>query len=169
MTIRAFLPRDREKLQRILRQRDTFTQEEIRVALELLDEASSHPEREEYWVFCAVDAGEEPVGYICFGPIPMTEAAYDLYWIAVEEGASRRGIGAGLVRFMEERVRQRGATQIYVDTSSTAPYDVARAFYEKSGYRVVCTLPDFYREGDHKVLFVKRFSNPAGRLPERCP
>jgi len=165
VNIRGFLPRDKERLLRILSQRDTFSPEEIQVALELLDEAWAHPDKEDYRVFCAVDEQDEPVGYVCFGPIPMTEAAWDLYWIAVDEAACRQGVATALVALMEETVRSRGARQIYIDTSSTPRYEAARSFYRRNGYHEVCRLEDFYRQGDHKVLFVKRLRD-AG-LPPR--
>jgi ribosomal protein S18 acetylase RimI-like enzyme len=100
-------------------------------------------------------------GYICFGPVPMTDGCYDLYWIAVDEEFSRQGIAGKLLGFMEEFIIQKGARRIYVDTSTTAPYEPARSFYEKHGYQVACELKDFYREGDHKIIFMKEVSSSA--------
>jgi GNAT superfamily N-acetyltransferase len=155
MAIKPFAPRDRDSIRRILRQRGTFTAAEIKGALEILDEILRHPKRRAYYAFCSFDGRIDPAGYICFGPIPMTERCFDLYWIAVDEASARKGIGGRLLQFMEEFVRQRGARRIYVDTSSTLAYAPARAFYEKHGYRAECVLSDFYREGDHQVIYMK--------------
>jgi ribosomal protein S18 acetylase RimI-like enzyme len=155
MVIKPFAPRDRDVIHRILRQRGTFTVAEIKGALEILDESLRHPKSRAYYAFCAFDGRIDPAGYICFGPIPMTERCFDLYWIAVDEASARKGIGGRLLQFMEKFVGSRGGRRIYVDTSSTSAYTPARAFYEKHGYRTECVLYDFYREGDHKVIYMK--------------
>jgi ribosomal protein S18 acetylase RimI-like enzyme len=155
MVIRPLVCQDKEKILRVLRQRGTFTEKEIKVAVEVVDDALHYPEREDYHIFCAYDEAENFVGYICFGPIPMTQNCYDLYWIVVDEQFSRKGIGGRLLRFMEDRVVRENARRIYLDTSSTQAYLPARSFYEKHGYRLVCILRDFYREGDHKMIFMK--------------
>jgi len=155
MRIRPVTTHDRKEILRLLRQRGTFNQREIRVALDVIDEALDRPEKGDYHVFCARDGNANLAGYICFGPIPMTDGCYDLYWIAVDERMSKKGIGGKLLAFMEEFLVREGARQIYVDTSSTPPYEPARSFYEKHGYHVACLLEDFYRKGDHKVIFMK--------------
>jgi ribosomal protein S18 acetylase RimI-like enzyme len=152
--IRPLCAVDRAKIHAILTQRGTFNAVEIQVALEVLDDAIAHPEGD-YWVYCAIDVQNSVTGYICFGPIPLTEGCFDLYWIAVEEESSRRGVGALLLRHMEGLLRQHGARHVYVDTSSTPAYEAARAFYEKHGYHKACIFQDFYRIGDHKVLYMK--------------
>jgi ribosomal protein S18 acetylase RimI-like enzyme len=95
----------------------------------------------------------------------MTDRCYDLYWIKVDEAASRKGVGGRLLEFMEEFVAREGARRIYVETSSTEPYQAARSFYEKHGYRIVCSLEDFYREGDHKMIFMKDIRHGIMRDP----
>ena len=155
MKVRPVKTHNRKEVSRLLRQGKTFNEKEVQVALEVVDEALRRPEKGDYCAFCALDSNGSLAGYICFGPIPMTEGCYDLYWIAVDERLSRRGIGGKLLGFMEEFVIKKGARRIYVDTSSTPPYEPARAFYEKHGYRVACLLGDFYRKGDHKVIFMK--------------
>ena len=155
MKIKPVQTHDRKVLSRLFRQRGTFNENEVQVALEVVDESLRRPEKGDYQTFCAVDGHGSLAGYISFGPIPMTEGCYDLYWIAVDEAFSRRGVGGALLGFMEEFVIRKGARRIYVDTSSTPPYEPARSFYEKHGYRVACLLEDFYRKGDHKVIFMK--------------
>ncbi|UCG63457.1 MAG: GNAT family N-acetyltransferase [Deltaproteobacteria bacterium] len=159
MRIRPVTTHDRKEIVRLLRQRGTFNQREIRVALDVIDEALERPEKGDYHAFCARDGNANLAGYICFGPIPMTDGCYDLYWIAVDERMSKKGIGGKLLAFMEEFLVREGARRIYVDTSSTPHYKPARSFYKKHGYHVACLLKDFYREGDHKVIFMKEVSS----------
>lgn len=141
-------------------QRGTFNAMEIQVALEVLDEAIAHPEGD-YSVYSAVDKDDALVGYICFGPIPLTQGSFDLYWIAVDEACSRCGAAALLLRHMETLLRDQGGRQVYVDTSSTPLYQPARAFYEKHGYRRLCVFENFYRVGDHKVLYMKNLQGTS--------
>jgi ribosomal protein S18 acetylase RimI-like enzyme len=168
MVIRPLVWQDKDKIQQLLEQRGTFNKKEIEVAVELVDEALRFPEREEYHVACAIDPPDSLAGYICFGPIPMTDGCYDLYWIVVDKKYSRNGIGGRLIEFMEKDVINKRARRIYVDTSSASGYDAARSFYEKHGYRLVCVLKDFYRENDHKMIYVKELGHclhPGQQLP----
>jgi ribosomal protein S18 acetylase RimI-like enzyme len=155
MVIRSLVAEDEPKIRRIVEQMGIFNKEEIRVALGLLDEALSHPEMQDYYVRCAVDEFDSLAGYICFGPIPLTDGCYDLYWIAVDKRFSRQGVGGKLLEHMEDFVVKKKARRIYVDTSSTPGYEAARSFYEKHGYRVACILDSFYRQGDDKIILVK--------------
>jgi len=168
MVIRPLVWQDKDKIRQLLEQRGTFNKKEIEVAVELVDEALRFPEREEYHVACAIDPPDSLAGYICFGPIPMTDDCYDLYWIIVDEKYSGNGIGGRLLEFMEKGLINKRARRIYVDTSSASGYDAARSFYEKHGYRLVCVLKDFYRENDHKMIYMKELGHcvhPSQQLP----
>jgi ribosomal protein S18 acetylase RimI-like enzyme len=155
MQVRPLIPHERDKVARLLRHRGIFNKREIQVALEVIDEALNRPEKKDYEVFCAFGSRGSLAGYICFGPVPMTDKCYDLYWIVVDQKFSRRGVGGKLLGFMEAFVTRKGARRIYIETSSSPPYEPARCLYEKHGYQVVCLLKDFYREGDHKMIFMK--------------
>ncbi|GAB4349570.1 MAG: hypothetical protein Kow0099_32730 [Candidatus Abyssubacteria bacterium] len=158
MYIRPLAPKDRLALSKILRQRGTFNQKEVSVALELIDEVLSNRQGNSYHIYCACDEFDEPAGYICFGPIPMTDHCYDLYWIAVDERFARKGVGHALLAFMEDFALRQGIKRIYVETSSTPPYRAARAFYRKHRYDIVAVLTDFYRTGDHKMIFLRELA-----------
>ena len=155
MVIRPVELQNKKKICQIIKHKGTFNENEVRVAMEVLDEALRYPEKGDYHVFCATDDSGSIAGYICFGPIPLTDGSYDLYWIVVDKEFSRKGVGRKLLMFMEEFVARKRARHIYVDTASTPAYEAARSFYKKNGYRVVCVLDDFYRKGDNKVIFVK--------------
>ena len=157
MLIRPYSSPDRDRIRDILEGSETFTTEEVAVALSVIDDAVRCPELEDYTVFCAESEEGAVVGYICFGPIPMTDRCYDLYWICVDRSSKKTGIGSLLISRMESDLEQRKARHIYIDTSSSPPYDDARSFYERHGYRVVSVSPDFYCEGDDKIVYVKRF------------
>jgi ribosomal protein S18 acetylase RimI-like enzyme len=154
ITIRPIINQDKEKIFHLLKQRGTFNKKEIEVAIEVIEDALAGPENG-YYIFCAVKETSDVAGFICFGPIPLTEGCYDLYWIAVDETFSRHGVGKKLLATMEHFVINEEGRQIYIDTSSTEPYLPARSFYQTNGYRIATVLHDFYRQGDNKVIFMK--------------
>ena len=162
MSIRPLARHDKDSIHHLMKQRGMFTSEEIQVALELVDEVVYHPEKNNYYAFCTTDSADFIAGYICFGPIPMTDRCFELYWIAVDERCSSQGIGGKLIGQMEAFVAGKNARRVYVETSSTSPYRAARAFYRKHGYRVVGMLHDFYRQGDHNMIFMKELEFPDG-------
>jgi ribosomal protein S18 acetylase RimI-like enzyme len=155
MVIRPVELQDRDKIRKLIERRGTFNKKEVQVAIEVVDEALRHPGKGDYYVLCAVDSPDAIAGYICFGPIPMTDDCYDLYWIVVDKDFSGKGVGGRLLQSMEEFLIGQKARRIYVDTESGPAYDAARSFYKKSGFRVVCMLDDFYRKGADKVIFMK--------------
>jgi ribosomal protein S18 acetylase RimI-like enzyme len=131
-----------------------FTREEILVALELVDGALAEPGGD-YRVLCA-DVDGVLAGYICYGPTPMTEGTWDLYWIVTRPQLRGVGVGKRLTAAMEEELRGYGARLIRVETSRLDGYGDARAFYERQQYPVVAVMPDFYRPGDDLLVMLKR-------------
>ena len=164
LKIRSLILEDRDEIGRIIAQVRVFNPAELKVALELVDEALQHPERDEYHVLCAVNGQNEVIGYACFGPVPMTDRCFDLYWIAVDEGAARQGVGKRLLDGVEDFARKRDARRIYVETSSTPPYDAARSFYSRNGYLRECILEGFYRADDHKIIYRKELQPEPARI-----
>ena len=94
-------------------------------------------------------------GYYCIGETPMTEATYDLYWIAVDPQAHGRGIGKQLLRHCEEFIKSRGGSLVIAETSSLDKYVKTRAFYERNRYTQASRIKDYYSRGDDLVVFIK--------------
>ena len=88
--------------------------------------------------------------------MPLTAATYDLYWIAVRHDRRGSGLGRALLAGAETAIQAMGGRDVYVDTSSRLQYEPTRAFYLAAGYRLAAEFPDFYAEGDGKVVLVKR-------------
>jgi len=152
--IRPLSARDRAPLQQLLTKDELFTREEVSVALELIDAALAEPGGE-YRVLCA-DLDGKLAGYICYGPTPMTEGTWDLYWIATHPDARGLGVARALAAHMEQQLRGLGARQVRVETSALDGYGAARAFYERLHYPVAAVLPDFYKPGDDLLVMLKR-------------
>lgn len=132
-----------------------FTDEEVAIAAELVEERLKRGEASGYSFVLASTVGML-AGYTCYGPIGGTDRAYDLYWIAVDPRHQQIGLGKLLLAETERALRTLGATRYYADTSSTERYTPTRRFYERAGFRQVANIPDFYREGDGKIIYEKR-------------
>ena len=62
-------------------------------------------------------------------------------------------------------MRKAGAKHIYVDTSSSDRYAATRGFYQQMGFVEEARLPDFYGDGDGKVIYVKSLSPAPSSQP----
>jgi ribosomal protein S18 acetylase RimI-like enzyme len=107
------------------------------------------------YVFLIYREGEEVLGFACFGPHPLTEGTFDLYWICTAREARGRGIGRVLLARVEAEVHVRGGRLLVIETSSTPDYAPARRFYDSCGYRYESEVHDFYAPGDDLILYAK--------------
>lgn len=137
-----------------------FSDEEVGIAVELVEERLAKGEASGYYFLFAqsTEPGADVAGYTCFGPIPGTESSWDLYWIAVRDSLRGQGIGRVLMDRTERAAAALGATRMYVDTSSREQYASTRRFYESCGYKEEALLEDFYHPGDSKVVYVKKLA-----------
>jgi ribosomal protein S18 acetylase RimI-like enzyme len=132
-----------------------FRADEIDIALEVIDAYLVHPDRD-YTALGAFTQDGELVGYTCHGPTPCTLGTFDLYWIAVDPAVQGSGVGSALLQEVERRLAMVDARLLLIETSSQPRYEPTRGFYERHGYREVARVPDFYAQGDDRVIFAKR-------------
>lgn len=137
-----------------------FRPDEIGIAVELVEERLRVGLASGYH-FIFAEQGSVVLGYICYGPVPLTLDSYDLYWIAVRKEVQGCGIGKMLLSCSEAAMFELGSRRIYIETSSRDLYRRTRRFYESCGYRAEATLREFYSPGDDKVIYVKVLGGPA--------
>ena len=123
-------------------------------ALELID-AALRPNDPDYQVLVAV-RDSKVVGYVCYGPTPMTEGTFDLYWIASDPQVRGQGVGAALVSAMEGDLRRRKGRLIRVETSAMEAYGPTRGFYQAMQYHEEARFRDFYKVGEDLIILAKR-------------
>lgn len=147
--LRPLSPADRAPIERILRATGVFRDDEIDVALELVD---ARPEVG--YRFVVAELSGAVAGYACFGATPMTLGTWDLYWIAVDPALHGRGVGTLLMHAVEDAIRDEGGRLVMIETASKPSYDATRRFYERHPRcREVARVPDFYAIGDDKVMY----------------
>jgi len=158
-TRRTLLQGDPAAIERLVAATGFFSPGEVAIARELADAAAAQGPASGY-EFLLADGPGGLAGYACFGRIPGTDSSFDLYWIAVAPGIQGQGIGRRLVGETEAAIRALAGTRLYVDTSSRPQYAPTRRFYTACGYVIAAELPDFYRPGDGKVIFLKVLGKP---------
>ena len=149
--------RDRGPVLGLIRATGFFTDAEVGVAEELLDAYLGKPGQKDYHVAVIENDEKAVAGYMTWGPTPLAEDAYDIYWMAVAPSEQGKGRGKALVRWIEDEVRRRDGRVILIETSSQPKYHGTRQFYIDLDYREVARVPDFYRAGDDRVIYAKYF------------
>ncbi len=156
---------DRAPLEAILRATGSFPDNELAVAMELIDEGiakarSGAAALPDDYCFRVAELGERDaaraVGYVCWGLTPLTDGIFDLYWIAVDPTLHGVGIGQQLLRAAEDAVRVAGGRMILIETGGKESYLPTRRFYERANYVEIARIPDYYRLGDDKVVYARR-------------
>lgn len=162
MKIRPVEVRDRERLHEILLAVTRFTDQEVGWAMDLVDQGTNSGTHGEYLVYVLEELDGTPdsaiQGYVCYGPTPLTDGVYDLYWIAVDPKRQGQGFGQLLLRFVENEVRRRDGRMLLIETRSRQSFAPTLKFYQRSGYAEISRIKDFYRIEDDKIVFCKRLS-----------
>ncbi len=148
-------PEDINDVRRLVQETGVFSPTEVRWAGEVIEAALKDPAGAGYYTLMAEGyLGLE--GFSCYGPIDGTQNRFDLYWIAVSPKAQGKGLGGKLLSASMADARSRGATHMFIDTSTRTDYAAARALYVALGFELQGTLIDFYSDGDGKAIFGKR-------------
>ena len=154
MLIRPLTIADRPVIAEMLAQCGAFSAEEIRVALERLDEGLTRPTSDGY-VLIGAEAEARVRGYLCVGAVPLTTSTWDIYWICVHPAALRRGIARALMDHAQDYVRQMGGKRLVAQTSGRAQYAPAHKLYVSLGYELVGRIPDYFSDDDDGLFFCK--------------
>jgi len=148
--IRDAVRDDREPLRGMLVECGAFSDEEVRVALELLDAGFEG----DYTTFVAAVDGIVRA-YICVGQTPLTRATWHLYWLCTHPAAQRQGLARMLERHAGRYVADRGGERLVVETSGRPDYERPRQFYERAGYQPAGRIADYYKRGDDCVFYCR--------------
>ncbi len=115
-----------------------------------LREGESH----DVWLTCELEGKAE--GFCYAVPEKLTDGTWNMLAIAVHPLQQGLGIGAAIVKHLENTLRERGQRVLIADTSGTPEFEQTRQFYRKNGYLEEARIRDFWTDGSDKVVFWKR-------------
>ncbi len=153
--IRKLEKKDKAALTEILQNTPEFNAGEVIIAEEVIDGSLDNTNKSGYYSLAAENEEEVFIGFISYGPVPMTQYAWDIYWLSVKREFQGHGTGAALLKAAEEKIAQAGGRMAFIETSGKAQYDKTRRFYVNNDYKEICNIPDFYAPGDAKIIYQK--------------
>jgi ribosomal protein S18 acetylase RimI-like enzyme len=139
-----------------------FLPDEVDIILELWNDFLTKGPQVSGYHFLVARQNERVAGYTCYGPRPMTDGTYDLYWIAVDPKFQRNGISKALLASTEAELIRLGARLVIIETSGLPDYEPARQAYLSSGYETAAVIRGFYRPGDDLYIFTKYLQPESG-------
>ena len=99
-----------------------------------------------------------PVGVAYCAPEPVTSGTWNLLMLWVKAGYEGRGFDRALVDRVEQELAAGGARLLIVETSQLPEFEVARAFYQRTGFKLEAEIADFFADGDNKLIYTKALS-----------
>jgi ribosomal protein S18 acetylase RimI-like enzyme len=133
---------------------NVFSDEEVTTVEELLGEYFTKGAIGSGYYFLTACQEERLTGYACYGPRPLTQAAYDLYWIVTDPDEQKRGIGRMLIQQVMDDICRMGGQLLICETSGREVYLPAQHFYEKNHFQLAAHIQDFYAPGDDLLMYV---------------
>ena len=174
LSIREAALTDRDAVVSLIEATDNLSTDEKDCAVELLDmylveleecEGTSEgaekdgccDSEDDYLLLVAESEDSALAGYICYGPASFAGGVSEVYWILVGESFRAKGVATALLTHVESILKETGLRMIVAETSGTDQYDAARSFYKKAGFIEEARIEGFFKAGDDKVFFVKRY------------
>jgi GNAT superfamily N-acetyltransferase len=152
LTLRPSLAGDAPAIFSIAESEALFSRQDLATVQELFQDYITRSDHNGYYFISALEV-DNLIGFACYGPTPLTEGTFDLYWIDVADAWKGKGVGKKLMAHVVDAVRATGGRLLVLDTSGRQDYASTRAFYERFGFKRSATIPDFYAPGDDLVIY----------------
>lgn len=152
--IRPITPADIETIVALTAATDMFKPLEIVALREVLDDYFEEEMARGHVAVAWEDAGRI-AGFTYYGPVPLGDRTWQLWWIAVAKNQQGLGVGSRLLRHAEDDMRRKNGRLLFIETGSAPHYEPTRHFYRKFGYEQHALLMDYYADGDSMVIFRK--------------
>lgn len=102
------------------------------------------------------------VGVVGLQEDAYKSGGYIITYIALDQDYRSKGLGKKLLLIAEEYIfNKSNARFILLETESSNLTDMAKAFYDRNGYKNVAIIPDFFGEGNDKLFFQKFLTKEA--------
>jgi ribosomal protein S18 acetylase RimI-like enzyme len=151
LVIRPIIEADIEYLKDVLDSIELFPSE---ILEDMISDYFTNPDNEEIW-FTGIDH-DIPISLGYCAPEKLTDGTFKLYAIGVKNNLQGKGIGKLMMTFIAEELRLSGHRILIVETSSTHDFELTRKFYENLSYSKEAVIRDFWKDGDEKVIYLKK-------------
>lgn len=112
-------------------------------------------------IACRESGDGKVMGWSYFAPDPYADGVWNVWWIGLSPDYYGCGAGQLMLSYIEQKAVTSGARVMVIETSDQAALERARSFYLKHGYAERGRIPDFYAEGDAKVIFSRSLARMA--------
>lgn len=106
-------------------------------------------------IWLTVSSGGEMLAFAFCEPERLTQGTWNLLAIGVLPARQGQGVGALLLRHLEDVLRRAGHRVLLVETLGTPEFERTRSFYLVNGFVEEARIRDFYEAGGDKVVFWK--------------
>jgi ribosomal protein S18 acetylase RimI-like enzyme len=151
VVIRPIIQTDIPYLKEVLDSIELFPAE---ILEDMISDFFTNPENEDIWFTATEFNIPLSLGYCA--PEKLTDGTFNLYAIGVKNNLQGKGIGKLMMTYIEHELKLQGHRLLMVETSSTDDFELTRKFYENIDYTKEAVIRDFWRDGDDKVIYVKR-------------
>lgn len=110
---------------------------------------------------CRAEDGSAALGWCYFAPDEHAHGVWNLWWIGVAPRHHGSGAGRALLKHVEQRAATQGGRILIIETSDSDLLARARRFYVSNGYAECGRIPNFYSDGECKVIFSRRLEGAA--------
>lgn len=109
--------------------------------------------QDRYYYLMAIDNRGELIGTISFLENEHHTGGYILDYLVVHRSCRHVGVATALMNQMTETLRSMSGRYIETFTCDMKEYEPVRKLFQKRGFRLLCHMPDYYYEGEGKMLY----------------
>jgi len=149
--IRAVIPSDLDGLKKVIDSSELFPSEYLE---EMISDYFNNPDTQDIW-FTYINH-HKPVAFGYCVPEKLTDGTYNLLAIGVSQDSQRNGVAREMMNYIEQALKQKDGRILIAETSSDDAQIGARNFYQKIGYTQAAVIKDFWKDGEDKIVFLKK-------------
>lgn len=152
--IRSITKRDIPHLKNVIDSTGLFPSELLD---DMIADYFNNSNSSDIWLTLELEGAPVVIAYCA--PERLTSGTYNLYLIAVSKDHQGKGLGASMMQYIEQLLKEQGNRVLLVETSGLPEFELTRRFYDKSNYQREAVIREFYQEGEDKIIFWKKLES----------
>jgi ribosomal protein S18 acetylase RimI-like enzyme len=109
-------------------------------------------------VWYVTNESDEIIGVSCVAENDQKSGGYSWDYIVVHRQYRGWGIAADLLRHLVSYLQQASARYLMTYTCSLPEYKTIRRLFERNGFQLIGQCPDYYFEGEDRLIYWRRIS-----------